>query len=390
MPDASPAKWHLAHTSWFFEEFLLKIALADYAVFDASFGYLFNSYYESVGPRHSRPERGLLSRPTIEQVWAYRAHVDEEMQVLLERPLPPELEQILTVGLHHEQQHQELLLTDVKHLFSRNPLHPVYAPRPGSGGTGSASPALEFLPFSGGLTEVGHTGANFCFDNEQARHRVYLEPFRLANRLATNGEYLQFIRSGGYERAEHWLSDGWACVQREQWRHPLYWSDSLEEEFTLGGPRALDPSSPVCHLSYYEADAFARWAGARLPTEFEWESIAASPRMSGPARGNFVEDGLFHPAAATVSGTERAEAVPLQLFGDVWEWTASAYAAYPRFRPLNGALGEYNGKFMVNQLVLRGGSCATPRSHIRASYRNFFYPNARWQFSGVRLAADAR
>ena len=284
------------------------------------------------------------------------------------------------------------MLTDVKHLFSRNPLQPVYAPRPGPGSARSASAALDFLPFSGGLTEIGHAGADFCFDNEQARHRVYLEPFRLANRLATNGEYLQFIRSGGYERAEHWLSDGWACVQREQWRHPLYWSDSLEQEFTLSGPRELDASSPVCHLSYYEADAFARWAGARLPTEFEWESVAAGLHANGGASGppgNFVEDGLWHPAAAPAAGTARAGAAALQLFGDVWEWTASAYAPYPRFRPLNGALGEYNGKFMVNQLVLRGGSCATPRTHIRATYRNFFYPTARWQFSGVRLAADA-
>jgi ergothioneine biosynthesis protein EgtB len=386
MPDASPAKWHLAHTSWFFEEFVLKAAVPDYRVFDPAFGYLFNSYYESVGPRHSRPERGLLSRPTVEQVWAYRAHVDEEMQLLLERGLPAELEQTLTVGFHHEQQHQELLLTDVKHLFSRNPLQPVYAQKASLGGARGALPSLSFLPFSGGLTEIGHEGEGFCFDNELARHRVYLEPFRLANRLTTNSEYLQFIRSGGYERAEHWLADGWACVQREQWRHPLYWSDSLEQEFTLGGLSGLDANAPVCHLSYYEADAFARWAGARLPTELEWESVAAN----APLRGNFVEEGLWHPAAAPAAGTERASAEALQLFGDVWEWTASAYAPYPRFRPMNGALGEYNGKFMVNQLVLRGGSCATPRTHIRATYRNFFYPTARWQFSGVRLAADPR
>jgi ergothioneine biosynthesis protein EgtB len=385
MPDASPAKWHLAHTSWFFEEFVLKAAIEDYTPFDPQFGYLFNSYYESVGPRHERPARGMLSRPTIEQVWAYRAHVDEEMQIVLERELPPELREIVTIGLHHEQQHQELLLTDIKHLFSLNPLKPAYA----AGLTGarqSASTSLSFLSLSGGLTEIGHAGSDFCFDNERARHRVYLEPFRLANRLATNGEYLQFIRSGGYQRHDHWLSDGWSCVQREQWKHPLYWSDSLEQEFTLGGLRALDLNAPVCHLSYYEADAFARWAGARLPSEFEWESVAVG---TGPLRGNFVDEGLWHPAAPAALGTERASGA-LQMFGDVWEWTASAYAPYPRFRPLNGALGEYNGKFMVNQLVLRGGSCATPRSHIRATYRNFFYPTARWQFSGVRLAADAR
>jgi ergothioneine biosynthesis protein EgtB len=392
MPDASPAKWHIAHTSWFFEEFVLQPALEGYQFFAPAFRYLFNSYYEAVGPRHSRPERGLLSRPTIEQVWAYRAHVDEEMQLLLERgSLTPELQQVVTIGLHHEQQHQELLLTDLKHLFSLNPLQPAYVA--GVAATKRSAPVpLAFREFAGGLVEIGHMGPDFCFDNELGRHRVYLEPFRFANRLATNGEYLLFIRAGGYERAEHWLSDGWACVQREHWRRPLYWSESLEQEFTLGGLRSLDPISPVCHLSYYEADAFARWAGARLPTELEWESVAAAQGAGRPMRGNFVEDGLWHPAPASVSapGTERAEALPLQMFGDVWEWTGSAYAPYPRFRPLNGALGEYNGKFMVNQLVLRGGSCATSRSHIRATYRNFFYPTARWQFSGVRLASDAR
>jgi ergothioneine biosynthesis protein EgtB len=392
MPDASPAKWHIAHTSWFFEEFVLQPALEGYQFFDPSFRYLFNSYYEAVGPRHNRPERGLLSRPTIEQVWAYRAHVDEEMHLLLERgSLPPELQQVVTIGLHHEQQHQELLLTDLKHLFSLNPLKPAYAT--GIAATKRSAPVpLAYREFAAGLVEIGHTGPDFCFDNELARHRVFLEPFRLANRLVTNGEYLQFIRTRGYQRAEHWLSDGWACVQREQWRRPLYWSESLEQEFTLGGLRNLDLNSPVCHLSYYEADAYARWAGARLPTEFEWESVAASQNAGRPMRGNFVEDGLWHPApaAAAEPGTERADAWPLQMFGDVWEWTASAYSPYPRFRPLNGALGEYNGKFMVNQLVLRGGSCATPRSHIRATYRNFFYPTARWQFSGVRLASDAR
>ncbi len=389
MPDASPAKWHIAHTSWFFEEFVLRAAIEGYECFDAAFGYLFNSYYESVGPRHSRPERGLLSRPTIEQVWAYRAHVDEEMHQLLERnALPPALQAVVTLGLHHEQQHQELLLTDLKHLFSRNPLKPAYAS--GIPVRRGVPVPLAFREFGGGLTEIGHTGEGFCFDNELARHRVHLEPFRLANRPATNGEYLQFIRAGGYEKADHWLSDGWACVQREQWRHPLYWTDSLEQEFTLTGLRELDVASPVCHLSYYEADAFARWAGGRLPTEFEWERIAASLSAERPIRGNFVEDVLWHPAPAHAAepGVDAADAWPLQMFGDVWEWTASAYAPYPRFQPLNGALGEYNGKFMVNQLVLRGGSCATPRSHIRATYRNFFYPTARWQFSGVRLASD--
>src|SRR5688500_12643233 len=258
MPDASPAKWHIAHTSWFFEEFVLQSAVDSYTFFDPSFRYLFNSYYESVGPRHSRPERGLLSRPTTEQVWAYRAHVDDEMQALLEAgSLSPELQAIVTVGLHHEQQHQELFLTDIKHLFSRNPLRPAYATPPAHIRRGGSVP-LAFVAFDGGVTEIGHDGAGFCFDNELGRHRVFLEPYRLANRPATNGEYLQFIREGGYEHAEHWLSDGWACVQREQWRRPIYWAEELDSEFTLTGLREIDPNAPVCHLSYFEADAFAR------------------------------------------------------------------------------------------------------------------------------------
>jgi ergothioneine biosynthesis protein EgtB len=386
MPDASPAKWHIAHTSWFFEEFVLQAALEGYEFFDPAYRYLFNSYYEAVGPRHARPERGMLSRPTIEQVWVYRGYVDEELQLLLEREsLPPELQRVVVIGLHHEQQHQELLLTDLKHLFSRNPLHPAYTALVESGGR-SAPVRLSFAELPGGLTDIGHVGSGFCFDNELARHRVFLEPFRLANRLTTNAEYLQFVRAGGYKRAEFWLADGWGCVQSEGWQRPLYWSESLEQEFTLMGLRPLDPHAPVCHLSYYEADAFARWAGARLPTELEWESVAAN----APLTGNFVEDGAWHPLSAerAVRGLQRNNLDIRQLFGDTWEWTCSAYAPYPRFRPLNGALGEYNGKFMVNQLVLRGGSCATPRNHIRATYRNFFYPTARWQFSGVRLAAD--
>jgi ergothioneine biosynthesis protein EgtB len=387
MPEASPAKWHIAHTSWFFEEFILQRALEGYTFFDPAFRYLFNSYYDAVGPRHSRPERGMLSRPTIEQVWAYRGYVDEELLVLLEREdsLPRELQQVVVLGLHHEQQHQELLLTDIKHMLSRNPLQPAYAAQPETAKR-STPLRLTFSEFPGGLVEIGHVGRGFCFDNELARHRVHLEPFRLANRLATNAEYLQFVRAGGYKRPEFWLSDGWACIQSEGWQRPIYWSESLDQEFTLTGLRPLDPHAPVVHLSYYEADAFARWAGARLPTEFEWESVASS----APLTGNFVEDGLWHPASAerSESGLARNNVSIRQLFGDVWEWTGSAYAPYPRFRPLHGALGEYNGKFMVNQLVLRGGSCATPRSHIRATYRNFFYPTARWQLSGVRLAAD--
>jgi ergothioneine biosynthesis protein EgtB len=319
-------------------------------------------------------------------VWAYRAHIDEEMQALLDRnSLSPELQHVVTVGLHHEQQHQELFLTDIKHLFSRNPLRPAYAALSVPPRSPTTAPPLAFVEFDGGLVDIGHRGEGFCFDNELGRHKVFLEPFRLANRAATNGEFLEFVREGGYAHAEHWLSDGWACVQREQWRHPLYWSDSLDNEFTLAGERELDPSAPVSHLSYFEADAFARWAGGRLPTEFEWEHAASGL----PLQGNFVEDGEWRPISARHS-TGTSWPPMLQMFGDVWEWTASAYAPYPRFQPLNGALGEYNGKFMVSQQVLRGGSCATPRSHIRSTYRNFFYPTARWQFSGVRLAAELR
>jgi ergothioneine biosynthesis protein EgtB len=347
MPDASPAKWHLAHTSWFFEEFVLG------RFHDETFRYLFNSYYESVGPRHDRPRRGLLTRPTVEQVWDYRRVVNDRMSAFLESgSLSEEALGTITLGLHHEQQHQELLLTDLKHLFSCNPLRPAYraaeiAPR-------TPAMPLNLVPYAGGVVEIGHAGASFCFDNERPRHRVFLEPYRLASRPVTNGEFREFVRGGGYEQPTLWLSDGWACVQRESWRGPLYWSDSLEQEFTLAGMREIDPHAPLCHVSYYEGDAFARWAGLRLPTEFEWE--AAMPQSSGK----------------------------------VWEWTSSAYMPYPGFTPLDGALAEYNGKFMVNQLVLRGGSVATPIGHMRPSYRNFFYPQARWQFSGLRLAGNPK
>jgi ergothioneine biosynthesis protein EgtB len=385
MPDASPAKWHLAHTSWFFEEFVLQHANSAYGFHDARFRYLFNSYYNAVGPMHTRSSRGLLSRPTVQQVLAYRKEIDERMFELLEKGLAPDPARVLTLGLHHEQQHQELLLTDIKHLFSCNPLLPAYAP--GSPRPARAAAALAYKQFDGGLLEIGHGGAGFAFDNELPRHRVFLAPFELATRPATNAEFLEFIRDGGYRDAALWLSDGWAMVKSEQWTRPIYWSDSLAEEFTLnGGLRELDPQAPVCHLSCYEADAFARWAGARLPTEFEWECAAADV----PCSGNFVESRQWHPVTAahpTPSGRATGASL-LQMFGDVWEWTQSAYAAYPGYRAAAGALGEYNGKFMVNQLVLRGGSCATPGSHIRATYRNFFNPAARWQFSGVRLARD--
>jgi ergothioneine biosynthesis protein EgtB len=386
MPDASPAKWHLAHTSWFFEEFVLQHAASAYEFHDPGFRYLFNSYYNAVGPMHTRSSRGLLSRPTVQQVLAYRKRIDERMLALLEKGLAPGPASVLTLGLHHEQQHQELLLTDIKHLFSCNPLLPAFAPQ--SPRSSRAAPPLTYKQFAGGLLEIGHRDTGFAFDNELPRHRVFLIPFELAIRPATNAEFLEFIRDGGYRDAALWLSDGWATVKSEQWTRPIYWSDSLAEEFTLnGGLRELDPQAPVCHLSCYEADAFARWAGARLPTEFEWEIAAAEV----PRSGNFVESRQWHPvtAAALPTPSGSADALPLlQMFGDVWEWTQSAYAPYPGYRAAAGALGEYNGKFMVNQLVLRGGSCATPGSHIRPTYRNFFNPAARWQFSGVRLARD--
>jgi ergothioneine biosynthesis protein EgtB len=390
MPDASPAKWHLAHTTWFFEEFVLQHAVPGYKFHDEQFRYLFNSYYNTVGPMHSRPHRGLLSRPTVEQVMAYRARIDERMHALLQRDdLSPEIQNVITLGLNHEQQHQELLLTDLKHLFSCNPLLPAYVREGGERAAArpaGSSPALTFKSFDGGLIEIGYPGAGFCFDNELPRHRTYTEPFRLANRAITNGEYVEFIRAGGYENPVHWLSDGWATVQREGWQRPIYWSQSLDAEFTLTGLRGLNPGTPASHLSYYEADAFAHWAGARLPTEAEWE-LAAN---DAPLRGNFVENRRWHPEAPALSPAlaDKAAAPLLQMFGDVWEWTQSAYAPYPGFRAAKGALGEYNGKFMVNQQVLRGGSCATPASHIRASYRNFFGPAARWQFTGLRLAKD--
>ncbi|MGH8261369.1 MAG: ergothioneine biosynthesis protein EgtB [Steroidobacteraceae bacterium] len=378
MPDASPAKWHLAHTSWFFEEFVLQRFAAGFRFHEEAYRYLFNSYYEAAGPRQPRPERGLLSRPTVDQTFAYRADVDRQMSRLLATDESDELWRIVTLGLHHEQQHQELLLTDIKHAFARNPLAPAYtkpvpAPR-------HATPALGFIELEGGLVTIGHDGRGFSFDNELPRHRAWLAPFSIANRLITNEEFRGFVTCGGYASPEHWLSDGWATVQRERSERPLYWSESLDREFTLAGMQELDPDAPVCHLSYYEADAFARWAGARLPTESEWE-IAAGEL---PVRGTFVEDEHWHPVRAP----SRTDGGLLQIFGDVWEWTRSAYAPYPGYTPPEGALGEYNGKFMVSQLVLRGGSCITPRSHIRATYRNFFPPGARWQMSGIRLAMD--
>ncbi|HET6574672.1 MAG TPA: ergothioneine biosynthesis protein EgtB [Fimbriiglobus sp.] len=393
-PDASPAKWHLAHTSWFFETFLLGPHAPGYRPFHPAFAYLFNSYYEAVGGRHPRPERGLLSRPTVAEVYRYRAHVDDAMADWLadnaDGP-PADVAEVVELGLNHEQQHQELILTDLNLAFSRNPLTPVYRPAPADTDPASTGPA-GWARFPGGLVEVGHDGTGFAFDNEGPRHRVYLRPFALASRLVTVGEYQAFVADGGYDRPELWLSDGWAARHAHGWAGPLYWqrNGGRWRAFTLAGVRDLADGEPVCHVSYYEADAFARWAGARLPIEAEWEVAAAG---LDPAAGNFADDGHYHPRPAApplippLTGGGLRGGLS-QMFGDCWEWTASPYVAYPGYRPATGALGEYNGKFMCNQLVLRGGSCASPRGHLRATYRNFFPPEARWQFSGIRLARD--
>ena len=373
MPDVSPTKWHLAHVTWFFERFVLEAC--DVRRFDDEYHYLFNSYYNSVGTMHPRPKRGEITRPTLSEVLDYRAHVDETMTALLDAGrIGGELADVLELGLQHEQQHQELLLTDIKHVLAQNPLRPAarldlkVPPR-------VAAPELAFTDGETGVVRIGHDAGGFCFDNETPLHDALLHPHRIANRLVTNGEYRQFIRVGGYEQPEHWLSDGWAAIRERGWNRPLYWDEALETEFTLGGVREIDDDAPVAHVSYYEADAFARWAGARLPTEFEWERTAQRETVEG----NLMASHYWQPAAS---------AAGRQLFGDVWEWTSSAYAPYPGFKPLPGSLGEYNGKFMCNQMTVRGGSCVTADDHIRATYRSFFYPDARWQFLGFRLARD--
>jgi ergothioneine biosynthesis protein EgtB len=378
MPDASPVKWHLAHTTWFHERFLLREYVPTYVPFDAAADYLWNSYYETVGRRQPRPERGLLTRPTLRAVYAYREHVDAAMLRWLERLAPCDVPPAFALGLAHEEQHQELIVTDVKHLLSRNPLQPAVRPAPSA--VDGAAPPCRWHERGEGPVEIGAApgpGVPFAFDNEGPRHTVWLTAHALASRLVTNGEYAEFVRDGGYRRPELWLSDGWAIVTQQGWTRPLYWDESLEREYTFEGSVRIDPGRPVCHLSAYEADAYARWAGARLPTEFEWEALA----KPWPAVGHFADSHELRPRAA------RAE-WPAQLYGDCWEWTSSAYSAYPGFRTAAGALGEYNGKFMCNQLVLRGGSCATPPGHVRASYRNFFPPHARWQYAGLRLAKD--
>ena len=381
MPEASPVKWHLAHTSWFFETFVLEAGERGYRAFHPRFRVLFNSYYNAVGAQHPRPERGMVSRPSLAEVRSYRQHVDAHVRELFARgAVDGVLADRIELGLHHEQQHQELVLTDVKHMLSLNPLEPAYRSLPST--PASDPTAVRWVRHPGGVVSIGHEGISFCFDNERPRHRVLVEPFALASRLVTNGEFLEFIADGGYRRPEVWLAEGWDAVRSGGWAAPLYWrnDEGMWRTMTLSGGREVRRDEPVCHVSFYEADAFARWVGARLPSEAEWEVAAEGAAVDG----NLLESGLLHPAPLSSSGS-----APLgQLFGDVWEWTRSSYAPYPGFRAEPGALGEYNAKFMCSQLVLRGGSCATPRSHVRPTYRNFFPPNARWQFSGLRLARD--
>jgi ergothioneine biosynthesis protein EgtB len=383
MPDASPVKWHLAHTTWFFETFILERWVSGYQPYQPAFRVLFNSYYNTVGDKHPRPERGLISRPDLADILAYRKHVDAGMADLLARdPSDVELTGLVELGVNHEEQHQELILTDVKHLLWKNPQRPAYDGRwPLAPIRGRKA---HWVGFGGGLVEIGHRGDGFAFDNEGPRHSVFLKPFEVASHPVTHGDFLSFIEDRGYERAELWLSSGWDMVQAQAWRAPQYWERRGNDwhTFTLHGMVKVDPHTPICHVSLYEADAFARWSGARLPTEAEWEVVASL----SPVAGNFVESRALHPLALRDEPSAPGLA---QLFGDVWEWTQSAYSPYPGYRPAAGAIGEYNGKFMCNQYVLRGGSCATPIAHVRETYRNFFPPEARWQFSGLRLARDA-
>lgn len=383
MPDVSPTKWHLAHTSWFFETFILRPHLPDYPLYNPRFAYLFNSYYVQAGERHCRARRGLLSRPTVEEVYRYRSHIDEYMVTLIQgcdeeafKLLAP----LIDIGLHHEQQHQELMLTDIKHVFSINPLYPEYQSY--VTGPRGAPPELDWVSVEEGLYEIGHQGDGFFYDNEVPRHRHFAEPFSIASRLVTNAEYLEFVESGGYERPELWLSAGWATLTEQNWKAPMYWEQvkGVWHYFTLSGLRELAMDEPVCHVSYFEADAYARWAGVRLPTEQEWEIAASQAALDG----HYVDAAYYRPVAAS-SVTSNGQSMQ-QLYGEVWQWTQSQYSPYPGYKPAEGALGEYNGKFMCNQFVLRGASCATSKSHARLTYRNFFPPDARWQFMGIRLA----
>jgi ergothioneine biosynthesis protein EgtB len=382
MPDASPTKWHLAHTTWFFETMVLVPRLSCYRLFDESFGFLFNSYYDTIGARQPRPKRGLITRPSLEVIYDYRTHVDAAVERLLCDAPSPDLAELIELGCHHEQQHQELLLTDILHLFAHNPLLPAYKDPGPIAVDPNADQTLGYKSVQGGVVEIGHNGEGFAFDCEGPRHSVFLEPFRLADRLISNQEWIEFIRDGGYDNPLLWLSEGWARARSENWTMPLYW-DKRDDEYwamTLRGAQPIDPAAPVCHVSYFEADAFATWARRRLPTEAEWEHAAGDVSQTG----NFLESGRLRPKPAV-----KATGEVRQMFGDVWEWTRSAFSPYPRFRAAEGAIGEYNGKFMCGQFVLRGGSCVTAADHVRPTYRNFFPPDARWQFSGLRLAEDA-
>lgn len=382
MDNTSPTKWHLAHVSWFYETFVLNKAIPDYNSLHPRYSYIFNSYYLQTGEPHSRSNRGLLSRPTVEQVFEYRQYVDEQILAFIEGATEEQLAEfgpVIEIGNHHEQQHQELMLTDLKYMFAQNPLYPKYKELPFPKG-GRTDP-LEWVSFEEGIYKIGNAGGEYTYDNEHPLHRKFLEPFEIADRLIINGEYLEFMDDGGYERSPLWLDDGWAAVKENDWNAPLYWFKQEGEwhHYTLGGPKKVNPHEPVTHISYYEADAFARWAGARLPREAEWE-VAAGDRSR---EGNLVEEGNYHPRPLKENDSKIK-----QIYGDVWEWTMSAYEPYPGYEPLPGALGEYNGKFMCGQYVLRGGSCATSETHIRKTYRNFFYPGDRWQFNGIRLARN--
>lgn len=389
MPDASPAKWHLAHSTWFFEAFVLAPNMRNYMPVNETYLYLFNSYYNTMGRQFARPHRGLLTRPSLDEILDYRRAIDDRVNSFLEKAdaeVIRRIADIIIVGLNHEQQHQELILTDIKALLSANPLYPAYREWKKMQDPGGSAPTPQWLRFDEGLRHIGYEGSGFSYDNEMPRHRVWLDAFDLSDRPVTNAEFAEFIADGGYDRPDHWLSDGWNTVRAQGWQAPLYWGrdDGAWQYFTLGGPRPVDPAEPVCHVSYFEAEAYARWAGARLPTEAEWEIAAAAK----PGEfGALVEDESFHPHPI---GDNPADNPRLRrMIGDTWEWTSSAYTAYPGYKAPDGALGEYNAKFMCNQFVLRGGSCATPRSHIRWTYRNYFPADARWQFSGIRLARNS-